>query len=140
MTEALLETTEAETSAKALPKGGLTWFEISTANIDRAVVFYRAVLASPLIDISTESVPMFLFPPFDGEVTGALVERPGRLPSTGGTLVYLRVAGTLAGAMARVASAGGSLVTGAMVVPNVAGTFCVIQDTEGNHIGLHAAR
>jgi predicted enzyme related to lactoylglutathione lyase len=42
--------------------------------------------------------------------------------------------------MARVASAGGSLVTGAMVVPNVAGTFCVIQDTEGNHIGLHAAR
>jgi predicted enzyme related to lactoylglutathione lyase len=127
-----------DTEQKQLPRGGITWFEISTADILRAKAFYTAVLPDPLIDVSQDE-PMFMFPLRDGEVTGALVQRPGRGASSGGTLVYLHVSGALRDAMARVAPSGGSLVTGAMVVPNVAGTFCVIADTEGNHIGLHAA-
>jgi predicted enzyme related to lactoylglutathione lyase len=138
MTESLTETL-IETAPKALPAGGLTWFEVSTTDIQRAVKFYREVLADPLMDLSHDE-PMFMFPTFGGQVTGALVQRPGRTPSAAGTLVYLRVAGVLADVMKRVAPAGGALVTGAMKVPNVAGTFCVIADTEGNHIGLHASR
>jgi predicted enzyme related to lactoylglutathione lyase len=137
LVDTLLEPTHKPT--KALPKGGLTWFEISTTDITRAANFYRAVLADPLIDVSHDE-PMFMFPLFAGEVTGALVQRPGRAPNANGTLVYLHIASPLAAAMARVAPAGGSLVTGAMIVPDVAGTFCVIQDTEGNHVGLHAER
>ena len=124
---------------KTLPKGGLTWFELSTSDIVRAAAFYHAVLAAPLLDLSHDE-PVFMFPLFDGEVTGALVQRPGRLPNANGTLVYLHIAGTLSDAMKRVAPAGGSLVTGAMTVPDVAGTFCVIADSEGNHVGLHAER
>lgn len=123
---------------KPLPKGGITWFEVSTEDIARAKAFYSAVLPDPLIDVSHHE-PMFMFPLHNGEVTGALVQRPGRPASTGGTLVYLHIGGALREAMARVEPAGGSLVTGAMVVPDVAGTFCVIADSEGNHIGLHAA-
>jgi predicted enzyme related to lactoylglutathione lyase len=122
---------------KPLPKGGITWFEVSTEDIVRAKTFYNAVLPDPLIDVSRDE-PMFMFPLQNGEVTGALVQRPGRGASSDGTLVYLHISGALQDAMARVAPSGGSLVTGAMVVPNVAGTFCVIADTEGNHIGLHA--
>ena len=128
----------SDTEKKPLPKGGITWFEVSTADIVRATAFYNAVLPDTLIDVSHDE-PMFMFPLHDGEVTGALVQRPGRAPSAAGTLVYLHIGGALADAMARVAPSGGSLVTGAMTVPNVAGTFCIIADTEGNHIGLHAA-
>jgi predicted enzyme related to lactoylglutathione lyase len=141
MTVSLLENLlghPSEPTAKPLPKGGLTWFEVATTDIQRAASFYRTVLADPLIDVSHDE-PMFMFPMFEGEVTGALVKRPGQTPSGQGTLVYLRIAGSLKDAMARVAPAGGELVTGAMVVPNVAGTFCIIQDTEGNHLGIHAS-
>ena len=127
----------SNTDKKPLPKGGITWFEVSTADIVRAATFYNAVLPDALIDVSHDE-PMFMFPLHDGEVTGALVQRPGREPSSAGTLVYLHISGALADAMARVAPAGGTLVTGAMIVENVAGTFCIIADTEGNHIGLHA--
>jgi predicted enzyme related to lactoylglutathione lyase len=138
MTESLIETL-IEKAPKRLPAGGLTWFEVSTTDINRAAKFYREVLAEPLTDVSHDE-PMFMFPTFGGEVTGALIQRPGRKPSPDGVLVYLRISGVLADAMKRVMPAGGELVTGAMKVPNVAGTFCVIADTEGNHIGLHAAR
>jgi hypothetical protein len=128
----------SNTEMKPLPKGGITWFEVSTSDIARAVAFYREVLQEALTDVSHEE-PMFMFPQHGGEVTGALVQRPGRRSSCDGTLVYLHINGPLNSAMARVAPAGGSLVTGAMTVAGVAGTFCVIADSEGNHIGIHAA-
>ncbi len=127
----------SEATQKPLPRGSLTWFEIPTGNIERAAAFFRAVLAAPLIDISHDET-MYLFPMHNGEVGGALVERGDRTPGPNGTLVYLRIDGTLADAMARVEPAGGALVTQATVAPNAAGTFCVIRDTEGNHVGLHA--
>jgi predicted enzyme related to lactoylglutathione lyase len=138
MTESLIETL-IETAPRPLPAGGLTWFEVSTTDIHRAAKFYREVLAEALIDVSHDE-PMFMFPRFGGEVTGALIQRPARKPSAEGALVYLRVSGVLADAMKRVMPAGGALVTGAMKVPDAPGTFCVIADSEGNHIGLHAAR
>jgi len=127
----------SEETKKPLPKGGLTWFEIPTGDIERAREFFRAVLAEPLIDVSHDE-PMYMFPPRDGEVTGAIVKREGQEPGPKGTLVYLHIGGTLADAMARVEPAGGALITPAMTVPNVGGTFCVVRDSEGNHVGLHA--
>src|SRR5258707_472628 len=130
MTQSLVDTLlePHHAPAKPLPKGGLTWFEVATININRAEAFYLTDLATPLIDVSHDE-PMFMFPNFGGEVTGALVQRPGKMPASQGTLVYLHIAGALKDAMARVVPAGGELVTGAMTVPNAAGTFCVIQDT-----------
>ena len=125
---------------KPVPKGGLTWFEIPTGDIERAAAFFRAVLAAPLIDVSHDE-PMYMFPSFGGEVSGAIVQRTGRgamTPSATGTIVYLRVDGTLQDAMARVEPAGGALVSSVLTAPGVSGTFCVVRDTEGNHVGLHA--
>jgi uncharacterized protein len=129
----------SEESKKPLPKGSLTWFEIPTGDIQRAAAFFREVLAAPLIDISAGE-PMHMFPMFDGEVGGAIVQREDAKPGATGTVVYLRVGGALTDAMDRVEPAGGKVLTPAMTVPNVGGTFCVIQDSEGNHVGLHAER
>lgn len=130
----------ATPSPAPLSKGSLTWFEIPTTDIQRAAAFFRAILAEPLIDVSAEE-PMHMFPSHGGEVSGAIVQRPGprgMRPSDSGVMVYLRVEGTLADAMDRVAPAGGQLLSPAMTVPNAPGTFCIIRDTEGNHLGLHA--
>ena len=130
----------SEAEMKLLPKGGLTWFEIPTGDIERAAAFFRAVLAAPLIDVSHDE-PMYMFPSFGGEVTGAIGQRTGRggmSPSAMGTMVYLRVDGSLHDAMARVEPAGGALVSPVLTAPGVAGKFCVVRDTEGNHVGLHA--
>ncbi len=130
----------SEEAVKQIPKGGLTWFEIPTGDIQRAAAFFRAVLAAPLIDVSHDE-PMYMFPSSGGDVTGAIVQRtgPGAMsPSATGTIVYLRVEGTLHDAMARVEPAGGALVSPVLTAPGVAGTFCIVRDTEGNHVGLHA--
>lgn len=126
---------------ETLPKASLTWFEIPTSDISRAAAFFRAILAEPLIDRSGGGEPMHMFPAHGGEVSGAIVQRTGpraMKPGDSGAIVYLRVEGTLAAAMARVEPAGGTLLSPAMTVPGVPGTFCVIGDTEGNHVGLHA--
>lgn len=80
----------SDIETKPLPKGGITWFEVSTADITRAKTFYNAVLPEPLIDVSRDEA-MFMFPMQNGEVTGALVQRPGRGASADGTLVYLHI-------------------------------------------------
>ena len=126
--------------SKPLAPGGLTWFELPTANIQRAVDCYSRILGEILTDIS-HGEPMHMFPSHGDGVTGALVQRTGpRALTSGGTgaLVYLRVEGTLADAMERVEPAGGALLSPAITVPGVAGTFCIMQDSEGNHVGLHA--
>lgn len=123
-----------------LPRGGITWFELPITIVERALRFYEAVLAEHLIDASANEEPMFLFPRHGGEVSGALTRREHLVPGACGALVYLRVEGTLQDARARCDAAGGTLLTPPMVIPGVPGTFCVVRDTEGNHVGLHAQR
>ena len=123
-----------------LPNGGLTWFELPTIELDRAVKFYSSVLAEALKDFAGDE-PMHVFPSHGGGITGALVHRSGprgMQPGATGAVVYLHLEGTLNDAMERVVPAGGELLSPAITVPGVPGTFCMIRDTEGNHVGLHA--
>ena len=59
-------------------------------------------------------------------------------PGDNGAMVYLHVEGKLADAMERVEPAGATLLSSAMTIPGVVGTFCIVRDSEGNHVGLHA--
>ena len=133
-------TPESIEESKPLAPGGLTWFELPAADIKRAVDCYSKILGEILIDITGDE-PMHMFPSHGDGVTGAVVQRNGPralTPGSTGAMVYLRVEGTLADAMARVEPAGGALLSPAITVPGVAGTFCAVRDSEGNHVGLHA--
>lgn len=119
----------------------INWFEIPATDFERAVSFYNTVLG---IDISKEEFmgePQGFFPGDEMGARGAVVYSERLTPSTAGTLIYLN-AGTVEGleqALSRVESSGGK-VTMPKTDIGEAGFISIIQDTEGNRIGLHALR
>jgi len=58
-------------------------------------------------------------------------------PGPGGTMVYLNVEGDLDGVLKRVPEAGGKVLRERMPIPPH-GFIGVIQDPEGNVVGLHS--
>lgn len=82
-------------------------------------------------------MPHAIFPVGErGETTGALIEDAQRPPVAGGSVVYLSVNHRLDECLGRVSAAGGKvLVPRTDIGPQ--GAFAILQDTEGNTIGLH---
>jgi predicted enzyme related to lactoylglutathione lyase len=119
-------------------KNSLTWFEIPTANLDRAAKFYETVMGTTL-KREVFGYPLAMFPASREGVTGALVDAPGRKPGPSGTMVYLNCQGELDAAAARVTAAGGELLIPVTAVPGGFGRFALIKDSEGNHVSLHSS-
>jgi predicted enzyme related to lactoylglutathione lyase len=117
----------------------LTWFEIPTHDLDRAVKFYETVLGISLKREVFGGTPMAIFPASREDTSGALVQEAGRTPSTEGTLIYLDAAGRLDDCLARVARAGGAVVSGRTDIGDP-GYVAVLRDTEGNLVALHSPR
>ena len=112
----------------------MNWFEIPTADFDRAAAFYGAVLAAPLKKEVFGGVPHAVF----AGGGGALV-KDGRSPSDDGALVYFNAVDerTLEAMMARVAVAGGQLL-GDKTSLGPHGWCAMLRDSEGNRVALHA--
>jgi uncharacterized protein len=113
------------------------WFEIPTADLDRAQRFYQDLLE---VDLKREVMgyqPMAVFPsPADnGHSTGALIARDGESPRADGTTVYLSVT-DVAQVLTRVESAGGRTLVPRTELPDGMGCFAVMLDSEGNRVGL----
>lgn len=119
-------------------RNSVNWFELFVAELPRAQAFYEQVLATRLKAETFNGEPHALFGGGEG-VAGALVVRQGMKPGGGGTLVYLNCNGTLDGVVARVEKAGGKLVMPKTDI-GPPGFIAVMQDTEGNTVGLHAER
>ena len=117
-------------------KSALTWFELATEDLERAHRFYEAVLDTSLKQHVGTDEPMWIFP-HDGGVGGALVHREPAIPGEGGSTVYLYVNGSAQSVAERAASAGGKVILPPFQVPGVPGSITLIQDTEGNFVGLH---
>lgn len=122
-----------------MKKNTINWFEIPVSDIKRATSFYEQLLATPL---KTETfgppgagMPMTVLKS-DGGVSGALVQVNERKPSNDGALIYLNVDGELDTVLARVAKAGGTVVTPRTEIGQM-GAYAVFSDSEGNHVGLH---
>ena len=118
-----------------MKKNALTWFEIPTADLDRAARFYEAMLGAPLRREVFGGTPMAVLP-YDGDpgIGGALVCDDARAPGAG-TLVYLDTA-DLDGALARAAKGGGRVVLPRTPIgPH--GFIAIVEDTEGNKVGLN---
>lgn len=120
----------------------INWFEIPVQDMDRAQRFYETLLAQPLRREPMGPQTLAVFPYADGTVGGALLAGPQvSAPTSGsGVLVYLNAGQHLAPALARLAEAGGHIVTPRVDLPDGMGAFVHFTDSEGNRVGLHAER
>ncbi len=120
-------------------KTPITWFELPTTDLTRARAFYETVLSVSLRQEDFGGMPMALFPYEPGGVGGALIQDARCAPSRDGAVVYLDARGELDACLARVAGAGGRVLVPRTDIGQP-GFIALIQDTEGNRVGLHMAR
>ena len=109
------------------------WFDISVSDLNRAIEFYRAVLA---IEVAKESFGETEFAVFDHQDGngGCLVVNSDAV-GTGGVMLYLNVDGRIREAVSRVVESGGSVIQDVHAIgPH--GFRAIIQDCEGNELAL----
>ncbi len=122
-------------------QNAINWFEIPTADFDRAVAFYSSVLGTEIQKSEFMGEPQAFFPSDQTSVGGAIVKSERLTPSMTGTLIYLNL-GTvdnLDQALGRVEASGGKLLMPKTDIGDP-GFIGIIQDSEGNGIGLHAPK
>jgi predicted enzyme related to lactoylglutathione lyase len=122
----------------------IVWFEIYVQDMARAKAFYEAVFQcqlSPLGNPDGAAFPgmeMLAFPCSMEQygATGTLVKMPGCPSGGSGTLVYFGCSDCGVEA-ARAAASGGTVFKPKMsIAPH--GFIALVNDTEGNLIGLHS--
>ena len=127
-----------------MPGNAVNWFEIYVEDMARAKTFYEAVLEITLETLDAPADPaagemtMLAFPMSDAEygAGGALVRMAGVSPGVGGTLVYFSCEDCAVEA-ARAADHGGRILREKMPIGQY-GFIALVNDTEGNMIGLHS--
>ncbi|MBL8396712.1 MAG: VOC family protein [Candidatus Accumulibacter sp.] len=116
------------------------WFEIYVSDMDRALAFYTAVFGRPLTKLSGVAAnrEIYLFEGREGAkgISGALVKHPMTCPGKGGALVYFSCHDVAEEAQ-RALEAGGLIARKKSPIGEY-GFVALVEDTEGNLIGLHS--
>lgn len=116
----------------------INWFEIPAANLERACSFYGNVLGIEVHKQEIMGLNMgFLHNGQDG-VGGAVVQGEGYVPTEEGSLIYLNGGDDLSNPLAKVESAGGTVVLPKTQISDEVGYMAIIKDSEGNRIALHS--
>jgi predicted enzyme related to lactoylglutathione lyase len=115
----------------------IVWVDIPVLDLDRAVRFYSAVLASAVKKQEYPGMAIGLLPGTDPDVTGCLFASEEDKPSASGPLIYLNVQGRLDEAEAAVAASGGKVLKPKHQIGPY-GFRAVILDSEGNRVALHS--
>ncbi|KAB0580807.1 VOC family protein [Ideonella dechloratans] len=123
----------------SVPQSALHWFEIPVTDIDRAQRFYETLLAAPLRREAMGPQTLAVLPYAEPGVGGALLAGLAAQPGAQGVVVYLDGGARLEEGLARLAQAGGQILTPRVDLPDGMGSFVHFQDSEGNRVGLHAA-
>lgn len=126
-------------------KNVINWFEVYTSDIDRAKKFYATVFDCGFNEISVDNerhsqikYAIFAGNNSEGEIGGALVKMDEAKPGIGGTLVYFATE-EINTELSRVEDAGGKVIRSKVNVGDL-GFIALIEDTEGNMIGLHSVK
>lgn len=123
-------------------KNAISWFEIPTADLQRATQFYESIFQTKLVPLDLQDIQMRMFPLEDmmTQVGGALVYTKGfhNPSSSDGPLVYLNGNPDLQTVLDRVEAAGGKIMVPKTQISPEYGNMAVVIDTEGNRIGLHS--
>jgi predicted enzyme related to lactoylglutathione lyase len=118
------------------PSNRINWFEIPVTNLDRSAALYGAVLGAEMKREVLFGVPHAIIVAADDAVTGTLITDPKRAPQKGvGTVVYLHVQ-DVASALARAIEAGAKVALPTTAIGPF-GTMALIEDYDGNVVGLH---
>lgn len=120
----------------------ISWFEIPVRDMVRAKEFYTAVLLCELQDMNVGELQLAAFPidQTTRGVSGALARGKGYVPRKDGTVVYLNGGEDLQPILDRVPGAGGKVHTPKTEIGQGMGFFALIDDTEGNRVGLYSQR
>ena len=120
-------------------QNSIGWFEIYVTDLERAKNFYEEIFRVQL-------TPQLMLGDFDSYVfpgdsygfgsRGAIVKNSYRVPSHQGTIVYFACV-DCSEPEGRVVDAGGQIIRGKRSV-GAKGYVSIVEDTEGNHIGLHS--
>ncbi len=119
----------------------ISWFEIPTADINRAQKFYEAIFDIAMVPFDTPQIQMRMFPTTDMmNVGGAIVFSNGfHNPSaTDGPLIYLNGNPDVQIVLDRIEAAGGKVMVPKTQISPEYGYMAVFLDTEGNRIALHS--
>ncbi len=117
------------------PEHFTVWTEIPSADLDQAVPFYEAVLQTKLEreDGGPNVTYMFTTSDHPNGIAGHLY--PGKPAGDGsGPTVHLAAPDKLENTMARVAEAGGKIVSEPIEMPF--GRFAYAMDPDGNSVGF----
>ena len=122
-------------------KNAISWFEIPTADIDRAQKFYETIFSTKLVPLDVQAIKMRMFP-LENQmgVGGALVyNAPFYKPSaTDGPLIYLNANPDVQNVLDKIESAGGKILVPKTQISEEYGYMAVFLDSEGNRIALHS--
>ena len=118
----------------------VSWFEIYVRDMDRAIRFYETVMDVKLqkLDTPLPGLDMWAFPADRGTygIGGSLV-RMDQFPVSGNSTIVYFDSPDCAVPLARVIPAGGSVIRPKISIGPF-GFIALVQDTEGNVIGLHS--
>ena len=122
-------------------KNAISWFEIPTADIDRAQKFYETIFGITMAAMDMGKIKMRMFPiddPMNG-IGGTLVDSGGfhKPSATDGSLIYLNGNPDVQVILDKVIVAGGSILVPKTQISPEYGDMAVILDTEGNRIAFH---
>jgi predicted enzyme related to lactoylglutathione lyase len=122
----------------SVQKNPVGWFEIPVKDMARAKSFYQHVFALELEEHQIGSELMAWFPMAEGVTgsAGSLVKGEGYEPSLKGVLIYF-TAPDIDATLSRAKEKGGRVITEKTSIGEH-GFYALIQDTEGNRIGLHS--
>lgn len=133
-----------ERRMSAATKNPFTWVEVYVSDMDRARRFYEHVFAIEMIPMQAPGdfgdLEMLSFPWAEGEmnISGALCKTKEFQPGPGGTIVYF-ACDDCALEASRVEAAGGLVLQPKFSISEH-GFVALVQDSEGNTIGLHSTR
>ena len=120
----------------------ISWFEIGTTDLDRATKFYETIFQEKFVPLDLDNIKMRMFPLTNmmTGVGGALVDSKGfhKPSATDGPLIYLNGNPDLQLVLDRVEAAGGKILLAKQEISAEYGFMSLIQDSEGNRIGLHS--
>lgn len=123
-------------------QNAISWFEIPATDLPRAAKFYETIFSIKLNPLDMENIKMRMFPVDSTTgVGGAIVDSGGfHKPSHDGPMIYLTADPDLQNVLDKVEAAGGKIFLPKSEISPEFGYMAVINDTEGNRIGLHSMK
>lgn len=121
-------------------KNALNWFEIPTADFERAKKFYELVFNYTMpVMVNEENFKLGMLPSEEKGSGGGIIWHAAYKPSsTDGVLIYLNGNPDLQDILNRIPTAGGSVLIEKRQVSPQFGFMAMFIDTEGNRIALHS--